>query len=157
MLGQTCLIINFLSQYNLIQGVKMKYLNQSMQLLILLSISMIANATEVYEKVNKQGVEEFSDQASPGATKVDVHPNVVHTKPPALEDSSSSQPAGPQFNDNKPDMTGWSENDEGRNRYRDEMRHKELIKKEKSTERHEVDHETPRHEVDYETPKHIVH
>jgi len=53
------------------------------------------SAQTVYESTNEQGVTEFSDQPSSGASEVTVNPNVVNVAP-APEIDTSRQPAKPQ-------------------------------------------------------------
>lgn len=57
----------------------------------MIAVSFIANAEEVYEKVNKEGVAEFSDKPSSGAHTIDVEkPNVANTLPAESTESSPS-------------------------------------------------------------------
>jgi len=87
--------------------------------LSLFCISLVSNAEQVYEKVDKQGVPSFSDQATPGAEKIDVKPNVVHQKP------ASPEPATAQHQEKKSSakqtsQTGSYETDGLSRRDRDE-------------------------------------
>lgn len=50
-------------------------------LLLLLAVSCTAGASDIYKRVNQDGVVEFSDKPFPGATRVTVDPNVVATNP----------------------------------------------------------------------------
>jgi len=71
----------------------MKLSNQIVTLVVIVTTSCITSAVEVYESDDQQGVVEFSDQASPGARGVDIHPNVVNVAPVGSVDSSSSAAA----------------------------------------------------------------
>lgn len=55
----------------------------TIRIVILISAALIvspaSNAQTVYETTNEEGVKEFSDQPSSGATEVEVSPNVVDT------------------------------------------------------------------------------
>ena len=87
----------------------MNFLKKFALLIITLAISFATNAAEVYEKVNKQGVAEFSDQPSSGSKEVNVTPNVVHTTPaspaaPAAAQSVTSMPSGKRVSEK--DETG---------------------------------------------------
>ena len=49
-------------------------------------VPLVLSAQTVYESTNEQGVTEFSDQPSSGASAVTVKPNVVETTPtPEIE------------------------------------------------------------------------
>jgi len=48
---------------------------------LLLACSLTAAASDVYKRVNEDGVIEFSDRPSPDAQKIEVKPNVVETNP----------------------------------------------------------------------------
>jgi len=48
---------------------------------LILACSLTAAASDVYKRVNEDGVIEFSDRPSPDADKIEVKPNVVETNP----------------------------------------------------------------------------
>lgn len=50
-------------------------------LVLMLAVSLTAGASEVYKRVNEDGVVEFSDTPYPDADKIEVKPNVVETNP----------------------------------------------------------------------------
>lgn len=67
---------------------------------VLAFFSVGAVASEIYKRVNSDGVAEFSDKPFPGAQQVTVNPNVVATnptqrrvRPPAADAAESSAPA----------------------------------------------------------------
>jgi len=122
----------------------MNFLKQFALLIIVLAISLAANAAEVYEKVNKQGTVEFSDQPSTGSKEINVTPNVVHTTP-----ASAEAPAAQSVTIRSSD-TRVSEKDEvsdDGSRYREDVRVNPLRREVKAKERHEVKHALPEHKV----------
>jgi len=48
---------------------------------LILACSLTAAASDVYKRVNEDGLIEFSDRPSPDADKIEVKPNVVETNP----------------------------------------------------------------------------
>ena len=66
-------------------------------LVIILTFSFTAAASDVYKRVNEDGIVEFSDRPTPDADKIDVKPNVVETNPvtrrtPDVSSTDSSSP-----------------------------------------------------------------
>lgn len=59
----------------------------------LMTTGFAVSAEEVFEKVDKQGGVEFSDQPSPGAKAIDVKPNVVNVTPVKPMGTTSPAPA----------------------------------------------------------------
>ena len=59
----------------------MKYRHHILGFAAITTIGFTAVAQEIYKNVDKKGVVEFSDTASPGAKAVDVDPNVVDLAP----------------------------------------------------------------------------
>ena len=64
--------------------------------MVTIGISLSANAKQVYEKVNKQGIAEFSDLPSQDAHEVEVTPNVIHQTPISSEVTPANQPVAPR-------------------------------------------------------------
>lgn len=68
--------------------------------LVLLAASIPAGAGDIYKRVNEDGVTEFSDKPFPGASQVNVNPNVVTTNPVqrrarASTPADAGEPAAP--------------------------------------------------------------
>ena len=76
----------------------MNYRYQIMVFAATTTIGFTAIAQEVYKNVDKKGVIEFSDTASPGAKAVDVDPNVVDLAP-GKPIKSSPQAKKPSVNE----------------------------------------------------------
>ncbi len=69
----------------------MNLIHQILIFAVMISISFTADAEEVYESVDKEGVVEFSDKPSSDAQEIDVKPNVVDVAP--VESVEPSSPA----------------------------------------------------------------
>ena len=48
---------------------------------VMITISFVVGAVEVYEQDGQQGVPEFSDKASPDSKKIEVNPNIIELEP----------------------------------------------------------------------------
>ena len=125
----------------------MNHLRQLTLLLITLTISIAANAEKVFEKVNKQGTAEFSDQKSAGSKEVNIVPNVVHSTLAPTEalpaaKSITSQPSG-----NRSAAGETSEIIGDGRRFRDKGRINSVDRAIREKEEHEVEHVKPKHDV----------
>jgi len=67
----------------------------SLLCLLLLALSLPAAASEIYKRVNEDGVTEFSDRPMADADRVQVNPNVVATNPVKRPARAAPSPASP--------------------------------------------------------------
>jgi len=68
----------------------------SLACLLMLLLSLPAVASDIYKRVNEDGVTEFSDRPMEDADRVEVNPNVVSTNPvkrPARPAAPAASPA----------------------------------------------------------------
>jgi len=67
----------------------------SLLCLLLLALSLPAAASDIYKRVNEDGVVEFSDRPMADGDRVQVNPNVVATNPVQRPARPAAAPAAP--------------------------------------------------------------
>jgi hypothetical protein len=112
----------------------------------LLALSLLANAQEVYKRVQEDGTVEYSDMPFPDSQIIEVDPNVVEVTP-EKRPQSSPQRAEVRQEQRAPEKLEADRNVYVREEDKDRLKHRAVEEKNEHEQKHDVARPNPRQGV----------